>query len=399
MKRKRWDSLLRSSPEALRLIGRIAAEEGVRLYLVGGAVRDKIMGFETADIDLACEGDVAVFAKRLASELDVDFTLHRQFLTAALEGPDSEHIDIARTRRETYPEPGKLPVVKPASITDDLHRRDFAINAIALSLNPSSFGLTIDPLCGEEDIRNRIIRTLHSRSFTDDPTRIFRAVRYSERLGFRIEKNTFRNLKKAVDTIADLTPERLFYELQCISKEKGEVRVKAIKKLETLGALSFLGHPLKPLSPVRLSRIPNDCTCEFLCLVFSHFPDKQISKLPAKKSCLETARTIRQASSILARLSGLLRPSSITRFLSGFDKRGLKIITDIRDSRECEKIMKYRKKYSKVRIHTTGEDLKKMGIPQGPLYRRILDDLVAAKLDGLIENRDQELEFIKQKEY
>lgn len=390
--------LLRSTPSALRWLGKIAAEEKTALYLVGGAIRDMVLGKRTRDLDLACEGSVKKVASRLSKELSTPFTHYQQFMTATLEGPEESRIDIAETRRETYPAPGALPEVEKASIMEDLYRRDFTVNAMALSLNPRDFGEIIDPTEGMVDLRKRLIRVLHEKSFSDDPTRVFRAVRYAERLGFRIESRTLVQLKGTVEMIHRLSPERLFYELQCISREAGDARVRIIKKLRRLNALSFLGEALKPLSAARLGRIPDDQACEFLCLFLSHFTDEYASRLPVKKACLETTNTLRKVNPVLAKLAGLSSPSSITRFLSTHDKRGLRIISQTSDSKGCRKIKDYLEIYSKVRIKTTGDDLKKMGISPGPRYRRILDDLLDAKLNGVLETKRQETEFVKKKE-
>jgi len=354
-------------------------------------VRDKLLGKKTVDIDLACEGDVKRVGERLAKELDAEFSYYPPFKTGTLQGPKDERIDIARTRKEGYPKPGELPNVEPASIEDDLHRRDFTVNTMAQSLHPSDFGRLIDPLGGQEDLKRGLIRVIHDKSFIDDPTRIFRAVRYAARLSFRIQPHTLSLLKKAIPRISKLSGERLLYELRCIAKEKA--RVKIVKRLESLGALAFLGKPLAPLSPTRLGRIKE--SCEFLCLLFSHFEESYISKLPVSKACVKTISTLCQRKDIMRRLADLNTPSGIFFYLKEFDERGLKIIAETERSKNRAKIAEYLANYRNVTIRTTGDDLKQLGLKPGPRYQELLDKLLAAKLDGKIRTKRDEKALLK----
>ena len=354
-------------------------------------MRDKLLGKKTVDIDLACEDNVQRLGERLTKELGTRFLYYTPFKTGTLEGPKGERIDIARTRKEGYPKPGELPKIEPASIEDDLYRRDFTVNAMAQSLHPRDFGRLIDPLNGQEDLKRGLIRIIHDKSFIDDPTRIFRAVRYTVRLGFRIEPHTLSLLKKAIPKISKLSGERLLYELRCIAKEKA--RVKIVKRLESSGALGFLGKPLTPLSPARLRRIKE--SCEFLCLLLSFFDETHVKRLPVKKACLETTSTLREARKILSKLSHLSTPSEITFYLNNYDQRGLGIIAETTRAKSCEKITRYLANYSKVRISTTGDDLKQLGLKPGPRYQELLDKLLAAKLDGKIRTKRDEKALLK----
>jgi len=374
----------------LRWLGEVAAEHGAALYLVGGAVRDRLLGKTTLDIDLACEGGVRKLGHRLARELDSRFVYYPRFGTGTLEGPRGERLDLARTRTERYPRPGEFPTLKPASIKEDLRRRDFTVNAMAYTLTPKDFGRLLDPLGGRKDIEKKLIRVLHRRSFIDDPTRIFRAVRYSERLGFRIEPHTAELLRQAVHAIPALSGERLLYELRCIAGEDAKTRVRVIKRLEKLGALDFLGKPAVPLSAARMGRIEEAETCGFLCLLLSNFEQRRVERLPLKKACLATVATLRHAAEILARLARLETPSQITFFLRDYDARGLGIIARTRKAGACRKITAYLDTYRHVRTKTTGADLKRAGIPQGPRYRELLDRLLAARLDGAARTKRDE---------
>lgn len=358
-------------------------------------MRDKLLGKSTADIDLACVGNVKRAGERLAKELDAEFNYYPPFKTGTLQGPKGERMDIARTRKETYPRPGELPKVESASIEDDLYRRDFTVNAMALSLHLSDFGRLIDPLNGQEDLKRGLIRVIHDASFVDDPTRIFRAVRYAERLGFRIEPHTLKLLKDAVNRIPDLSGERILYELRCISEESRNARVRIIKRLALLGALGFLAEPVINLSPAKLMLLREAETCEFLCLLLSHFEEQPVRTLPLQKRCVETIATLRKRKGILAKLAHLKTPSKITFYLKAYDQRGLRIIRKTTKARAGKKITEYLDNYSKIRIRTTGEDLKQLGIPPGPRYQKLLAGLLAARLDGKVRTKLEEKSLLE----
>lgn len=183
----------------LRAAGREAQRQGGSAWLVGGVVRDLLLGREPGDLDLLVEGDAVALARRLVdSRSGLACTVHERFGTATLHGTQVGRIDLAGSRSETYQAPAALPRVAPARLDADLRRRDFSINAMALAIGPDAFGRLHDPLDGRGDLRRGLIRTLHGRSFLDDPTRVFRAVRYATRLAFRIAPPTVRDLRGAI---------------------------------------------------------------------------------------------------------------------------------------------------------------------------------------------------------
>lgn len=195
-------------------VGRTAVARNERAFIVGGFVRDLILKRHNLDVDVMVEGDGISIARILASKWHVEITVHQQFLTATLAFLDGSHMDIATARRERYPKPATLPIVEPATATEDLWRRDFSINAIAVSIMPHTFGEILDPCGGIADIERGIVRVLHSRSFIDDPTRMFRAVRFEQRFGFVIEPATLELLHQARDAgyIELLTADRIKHE-------------------------------------------------------------------------------------------------------------------------------------------------------------------------------------------
>ncbi|HTR02989.1 MAG TPA: hypothetical protein VMN82_07310 [Thermoanaerobaculia bacterium] len=221
----------------------VARERGERAFLAGGAVRDLLLGRPVADLDLALEGDGAAFAKALGRRLGADVRVHERFGTATLELPGGERLDVATTRRERYAASGALPSVESGvSIEEDLGRRDFTIHAMALDL--ARRPTLIDPFGGRGDLRRRLVRTLHPQSFLDDPTRVFRAVRYAARLDFRLAPATRRALVAAVQggALGRISADRRRRELRLILEEPE--RARAIALLRRLGVAAALHSTL-----------------------------------------------------------------------------------------------------------------------------------------------------------
>jgi len=232
----------------LRSAGKLADRKGWKVYLVGGSVRDLLLGLDNFDLDLLVEEHGLQFARRWAKEERGFFKTHRRFATAMVIMPGGLKVDITTTRSESYRRPGALPEILPGSLEEDLGRRDFTINALACSLNRGSFGRLIDNCGGKEDLARRIIRVLHPRSFRDDPTRIFRAVRFQQRLGFTIEPETEEWIRNAVDLrmFERVSPERLRRELELILKEPRPVA--AIEAMARYDQLRFI-HPRLTFPP------------------------------------------------------------------------------------------------------------------------------------------------------
>lgn len=207
--------------EIIKLVGETADKLKVPAYLVGGPVRDKLLGIANYDLDFVVEGDGIKFAEALNKKLKGGLTAYRAFGTAAIKLKEKK-IDIVTARKETYKYPAAYPSVTPGAIKDDLFRRDFTINAMAMVINKRNFGALVDFYGGEEDLKKGIIRVLHDKSFMDDPTRIFRAVRFSVRFGFKIEARTKRLIKEAVSDgfLGEVNAGRVKKEVELFLKEK-----------------------------------------------------------------------------------------------------------------------------------------------------------------------------------
>jgi len=208
-------------PDILKEIGQIADKEDINAFVVGGFVRDALLGIDDKDIDIVVESNAIDFAKIIAEKFDVGNrhacslpVIHNGFKTATIE-INGYRIDFATARKERYKKPAALPSITPATIREDLFRRDFTINAIAVSLNEKNFGKLVDYYHGQEDLKAKKIRVMHGKSFIDDPTRIFRAIRFQKKLGFSIEPHTQKLMIDAIDSgmIQKLKKQRIKKEL------------------------------------------------------------------------------------------------------------------------------------------------------------------------------------------
>ncbi|KKL90462.1 hypothetical protein LCGC14_1904460, partial [marine sediment metagenome] len=240
------DLLEKKVPEKIQRLlwqaGKVANKMGYRAFVVGGFVRDLLMGIENLDIDLVIEGDGIDFAIQFADEVVGKVKTHKDFGTAVLIFPDDFKLDIATSRREFYPRPASLPRVTPASLREDVFRRDFTVNTMAIDINLNSFGNLIDFFAGQKDIKEKRVRVLHSESFIEDPTRIFRAIRFEQRYGFTMGDKTLRLIEDALrrGLLRELSGERIREELVQILEEDRPSR--GLKRMQELGVLKTL-HP------------------------------------------------------------------------------------------------------------------------------------------------------------
>jgi len=397
----------------LRELGNLADEGGVLLYLVGGVVRDLLLKRETWDLDLTVEGDGIALARLVADRYGAGLAVFERFATARLVFPDGLKMDIATTRRESYAQPALLPTVQPASIEEDLSRRDFTVNALAVQLNPQQFGRMLDPYGGQSDLRACTLRVLHAGSFQDDPTRIFRAIRFEQRLGFRLENATARFLVQAASTnlIQRLSGPRLQNEFLLLLAERDPVR--AIARLEELKLLRFLHRRLCYTQNVQRTAT---AVAKALAWWGRRFQDSAIDKpmvylmaLSSESSPAVVAAMIRrlalsraQAKKMnigrhrvdraLKRLTdpGTVRHSQVFRLLADFSDEALVLLlakqqrvqSVVRLSLLKRQLVAYMKNKT-VKTTLTGQDLQAMGLQPGPQYTTILGKLLDARIDGV----------------
>ena len=225
----------------LREFGLLAENLGFHAYAVGGFVRDLLLRSPNFDLDVVLEGDAIEFARAFSEQHQIKAKMHRKFNTAMLVFPDGQTVDIASARFEYYQRPAALPIVELSSLKLDLYRRDFTINTLALALNPSDFGQLIDFFSGQRDIKEKTIRVLHNLSFIEDPTRILRAIRFEQRFGFKIGKQSAGLIRTAVrmGLIQKLGGRRFLHEIKLILEEENPVpALRRMAEFTVMPALS-----------------------------------------------------------------------------------------------------------------------------------------------------------------
>ncbi|MCL0094685.1 CCA tRNA nucleotidyltransferase [Dehalococcoidales bacterium] len=385
----------------IQLAGERAQRQGQSLYLVGGVVRDLLLGQTNFDLDLVLEGDAINLAQQLIQIKPGKIITHPRFGTAKLRW-DKWSIDLATARSESYAKPGALPRVKPGSIDDDLFRRDFTINTMAIELNPSRYGQLIDLYGGRDDLEHKLIRILHERSFTDDATRIWRGLRYEQRLNFQLESVTLKLLKRDIPMLDTISGDRIRSELELILKEKCPEEI--LCRAGELGVLSKLHPSLKgngwlkeKFEQARRLSFPDlPSVGLYLSLLTYHLTNEEneclISRLRLPKSL---ARTLRDTNTLKTNLHSLtdpkLPPSSIYHLVHGYSLPAVMANWLAGDSPvACQHLQLFLNEFRYVKPALTGDDLKRMGIAPGPHIKEVLQLLLEARLDRKITTKQGE---------
>ncbi|HYI80204.1 MAG TPA: hypothetical protein VEW67_05030 [Thermoleophilaceae bacterium] len=410
----------RELPERLRALRGMdrslpALDGASPCFLVGGAVRDLLLGREPVDIDVAVEGDAEVVAGRLAEALGGNVIVHERFGTATVVAGGIDAVNLAQTRRESYAAPGALPDVEPAGLAEDLGRRDFTINAMALALGPGDrLGVLSDPHGGREDLRNGLVRVLHRGSFRDDPTRLLRAARYAARLGFALEPDTEQWARAATarGAPATVSGSRIRDELIDLLAENEAPR--AVELLRDLGIDRAL-HPGLRADPelvasAKLGAAETGADPALAALAAlatdrlgsrggaavepeAREPDGLavwIDRLGLSSGERDAVlRAARGAPELAEKLRRDLLPSQLCKLLAGEPAEAFALALAL--GAPAEPILDFVSRLSGVRLEITGADLLAAGLPQSPLLGRALAETLARKLDGEVAGRDNEL--------
>ncbi|MBD3182460.1 hypothetical protein GF312_09225 [Candidatus Poribacteria bacterium] len=404
--------ILSNTPEfvynLLISIGKSGEKTGVPAYVVGGFIRDLLVGRRNLDIDIVVEGEGINFARQIAEKINGKIKTHDQFGTAVVILPDGFKIDFATARTEVYEYPGALPTVNPASIKDDLYRRDFTINSMAVKLT-GDFGELVDCFNGQRDLKYGYIRILHDLSFQDDPTRMFRAVRYEKRYDFSIEKHTQELLQQAVSKgyLENISRQRIRNELFLILSEDNPL--PAIQRVEELGLLKYI-HPCIEIYGDIISLFDKigelskswdqetDLVLVYLLALLDQLHlDKAIELsedlvLQSKYTDALIASKIKIHN--ISELNGNLRNSIIyNAFKDISSELVLYFMAKFENIREAA--LYYINEIKDIKPILTGRDLLEVGYPKGPIYSEILDRVFSAQLDGIISDRKQALEYVK----
>ncbi|MFC1828789.1 CBS domain-containing protein [Thermodesulfobacteriota bacterium] len=403
----------------LRSIGEVADQVGCNAYVVGGFVRDLFLYRNNEDIDIVLEGDGILFAKEYAQIAGARIHTYDKFGTAVIIFPDGFKIDVASARLEYYKFPAALPTVEMSSIKLDLFRRDFTINTLAVQLNPDNFGTLIDFFTAHKDIKEKAVRVLHNLSFVEDPTRIFRAIRFEQRFGFSIGKLTAGLIENAVKMkfINRVGGRRIFSELRQILEEENPV--PALIKLEDYNLLEGV-HPsikldkdlISLLNSIKIVLNWHDLlfleesymkwVVYFLALI-RHCDRKTTEEIisrfelaPRNRRFFQVDRV--EADSCLFELERRLpvKNSTLYNQLSHFNTELiLYMMAATKQERVKRSISQYFTQLRHVKTSIGGKDLLKIGIEPGPIYREILQAVLDAKLNGQVKSRNDELSFVR----
>ncbi|MCX5717021.1 MAG: CBS domain-containing protein [Nitrospirae bacterium] len=401
----------------LKLAGEIADQLGINAYLVGGSVRDLLRSEENLDIDIVVEGDGISFAKSFGRKLNAKVRTHERFGTAKII-TDNLKLDVATARTEYYESPASLPKVETSSIKKDLYRRDFTINTLAVKLNLKDFGLLIDFFGGQRDLREKIIRIIHNLSFIEDPTRAFRAIRFSERFGFKLSKHTEALIKSTLklDLFSRLSGARLYEELLLAFNETEPV--KTLKTLSEFGLLKVI-HPGLLFDNDLESALQSmlETLAWFNLLFLEESPDRGSLYLMALLSTLKEeerntaierlsppprvremiTKGITQSKDILNKLPSN-NPASLYHLLNGVNLEILLFSMAQSKSKQKQKaISQYLIELRKIKPLLKGKDLQKIGIKPGPVYSKLFSKLLDEKLSGRLKNKEDEERFIIEK--
>ena len=418
-------SLTSESLVLIRLVKTEAERLNLPLYMVGGSVRDLLLGSVIKDFDLTVEGDASRLAESLLHKFGGKVVFHTRFGTATwtLDETTSNRLgipnfqlanfppflDLITARSETYSEPGALPTIKQSTIGDDLRRRDFTINAMAVRLDGDHYGDLVDPLHGQEDLQNKLIRFLHPGSFVDDPTRIFRAIRYAMRYQFNLEPATRKAITEteARSVLSRLSGERIRHEYDLIFEEEKPLLILAAVEDTNLikvihpsmenvraMALSYLKEPTNDFGTFALPDILSLRQTLGWILYLMHLPEAEIDSLASRLAfpALLT-RSVRGASALLRNISFYKewKPSQWTFHLDDIPSLAVYAVWLVTSELP---LREYLTNWQNVKPITTGDDLIARGLEPGPKFKEILTRLRAAWLDGEVGTEEEEKDLL-----
>lgn len=349
-------------------------------YLVGGYVRDATLGIKPVDIDIVVEGNAIKAACQLNTKIKGKLYTYKEFGTASII-TDGARIDLASARIEKYPSPAQLPYVYPSTIIEDLNRRDFTINAMAMSISKGNFGEIIDPFNGLADIKSGFIRVLHKNSFIDDPTRIFRALRYKNRFNFKIERKTMVRMKEAIEKkmIHLLSGQRILTELRLIFAEE--------RYQDTLN----------DISDFKIFKV-NRQSVELLPLlgqgsIYLYLSKIDTKELPLRAEERKIVNDFKKLNSIVSRLKKAKKNSKLYRILSSISEQVINSLPLM-----CPEVIPQIKLYmrlKKMKPFIKGSDLKRLQIKPESKYKHLLKRLYDYQLDKQIKTRREALRYLR----
>lgn len=430
LKRRQVQRLLREqlSPEMQEILqqcGDVGETLQVAVFAVGGFVRDLLLRQEILDVDIVVEGDGIAFAQALAHRHGCRIREHHKFGTAVVIFPQGYKLDIASARMEYYLEPGALPTVEHSSIKLDLYRRDFTINTLAIALNHKSFGELLDFFGGQRDLQDQVLRVLHNLSFVEDPTRVFRAIRFEQRLGFHLGSHTNSLLRSAVQMgfMDKVGGSRVFNELMIIFREANPL--PAVFRMAELDLLKYI-HPALSFNERKrhifeaasqavlwyefqyADAVLHRWQVYFFCLIADLVPAAVLGinrRLDIPVRFHELFRNERsRAHHVLRQLArrhgrgNTPKPSELHHWLTPFSQETLLYILARTGEDEVRKwVSHFVTHLRQVKPLLDGHDLKRLGVAPGPQFKRILAALLAARLNGKVVTVEDEIALVQQR--
>lgn len=415
-----WGFFPQGVKKILKVISGVAKKLKYNTYLVGGIVRDALLKIPNFDIDIVVEGNGMEFGKELSKKFKCRLETHKKFGTSVIVLENEQHIDIATARVEYYGSPAALPTVESGNIKQDLSRRDFTINTMAFSLNDKNFGEILDFFGGREDLRNKRIKVLHKMSFIEDPTRIFRAVRFEKRLGFRMDSQTEKLARTTIDMdmVSRLNGVRIRDELVSIFSEDNPA--EAIKRLDELGALKKIGVKVK-VNTEFLKQVGKILSCYgelknfysrdkkkgeikkwrliFILLLKGLKPEKVKSWCSEmkvrKKDSAVMLDSYAKWNKVKRSLKNEIRKNSTLYKILKETPPELQVIASGWGSGYYKNVKRYLTGLRDLHLEVSGETLKKMGYRPSEKFRIVFDRLFEMKLDGKVKSREEEIGYLK----
>ncbi len=405
-------------PEQFKLLkewGRVAEGIGEKLYLVGGSVRDILLEIKPGELDLVVEQDAVNFAEEISRRYDYEYNTHEKFRTARVYMPGSDNIDLATARSEYYSHPAALPRVNidQASVQQDLRRRDFTINSMAVSLVPEDFGELLDIFGGRQDLEEGVIKIIYAMSFLDDPIRIFRAFRFAARFDFKLARDTRFQLQQALNghPFAEVSGDRLRDEIDRVFREPSPVKV--VKRLFERDVFSNFMPEFKWVEEMELWFKQAHTLLDeedlkrpemvYYCLLLRPFPSEKIEQLAERlmfnqRRC-RIVNKFKQFEEIRGEVEFASQPSRLYNLLNYIREAEVFVALLASESENIQKKIKtYREEIAPVSRIVDGEDLKEWGVEPGPIMGEMLENIFAYQLDTGTEDKEELKEFFK-KEY
>jgi tRNA nucleotidyltransferase (CCA-adding enzyme) len=385
----------------LRAVGEEGARQHLRTYLIGGVVRDIILQKENEDIDIAVEGDGIAFASDIASKWHGELHKHEAFGTATITWPDGLKMDIASSRTEFYEKPGSLPDVESSTLKEDLFRRDFTINAMALALHPEEFGDLIDHFSGLEDLKRGAIRVLHNLSFVEDPTRILRAVRFEHRFGFAMDHETEAFIAQAVNAIHALSTDRILAEFQRLTAEMPPAQLfYRLQKLDVLSA--FLPGAVWDDPAERLLPYITSLQSSLFMILLPLFLQESGRVLSAERVAVrkQDKQLVRHVHHLLDESwdASIEKPGDFHRTAAHVSPLSVEIAAYCLEysaghPEKAALLRQYQDKWQDLPSWVSGAELQRLGLRPGPLYKFIISETEKGIINEEITSSQEALDY------